>query len=86
MAKQWILGAHRLMCADSTDKETVLNFLGNQIPDMILTDPPYKMSYGGGGCFKDSTDRVNERLKKLINFDASTIAFYRSDTRLSGAI
>lgn len=66
-----------MMCADSTDKDTVLNFLGGEKPDMILTDPPYKMTYSGGGCFSGSTNRTSERLQKLINFKADTIAFYR---------
>lgn len=40
----WQLGAHRLMCGDSTDKETVLKLMNGQKADMVFTDPPYGMS------------------------------------------
>jgi ParB-like chromosome segregation protein Spo0J len=43
----WKLGNHRLMCGDST---LIDNFdkLCTEQADMIFTDPPYGMSYGGG--------------------------------------
>ena len=43
----WKLGHHRLMCGDST---LIDNFdkLCTEQADMIFTDPPYGMSYGGG--------------------------------------
>jgi DNA modification methylase len=43
----FILGNHRLMCGDST---LLNNFdkLCTEQADMIFTDPPYGMSYGGG--------------------------------------
>jgi DNA modification methylase len=43
----WKLGNHRLMCGDST---LINNFdkLCLEQADMIFTDPPYGMSYGGG--------------------------------------
>lgn len=37
----WILGKHRLMCGDCTDKEAVLQLFGSGQPECILTDPPY---------------------------------------------
>lgn len=39
----WQLGAHRLMCGDSTDKETVLKLMDGKKADLILSDPPYGM-------------------------------------------
>ena len=44
----FILGNHRLMCADATIKTDVEKLLNSQNADMIFTDPPYGMSYGGG--------------------------------------
>ena len=43
----WKLGNHRVMCGDST---LINNFdkLCTEQADMIFTDPPYGMSYGGG--------------------------------------
>ena len=37
----WQLGRHRLMCGDSTDKETVGMLMDGKKADMVFTDPPY---------------------------------------------
>ena len=44
----WVLGRHRLMCGDSTSVDAVQKCVGENKADMIFTDPPYGMSYGGG--------------------------------------
>lgn len=44
----WQLGSHRLMCGDSTNMEAVGSLMGGQKADMVFTDPPYGMAYGGG--------------------------------------
>ena len=43
----WILGNHRVMCGDSTLIDSFDQLCIEQA-DMIFTDPPYGMSYGGG--------------------------------------
>lgn len=43
----WQLGRHRLMCGDSTELESVEKLMGGQMADMLLTDPPYNVSYEG---------------------------------------
>jgi site-specific DNA-methyltransferase (adenine-specific) len=42
------LGEHLLICGDSTDKNSLNKLLKNNKVNMIFTDPPYGMSYGGG--------------------------------------
>ena len=42
------LGEHRLMCGDSTSEKDVALLMDGQKADMVFTDPPYGMSYGGG--------------------------------------
>jgi hypothetical protein len=40
----WVLGAHRLMCGDSTNKKHVEILMDGEKADMVFTDPPYGMS------------------------------------------
>lgn len=44
----WVLGNHRLMCGDSTNIDEVDKLMHVENADMIFTDPPYGMRYGGG--------------------------------------
>ncbi|MDJ0685388.1 MAG: site-specific DNA-methyltransferase [Alphaproteobacteria bacterium] len=44
----WRLGAHRLVCGDSTDPETVEVLMVGQLADLVFTDPPYGVGYTGG--------------------------------------
>jgi DNA modification methylase len=44
----WLLGRHRLMCGDSTSIDAVDKLMDGAKADMVFTDPPYGMSYGGG--------------------------------------
>jgi len=50
----WILGDHRLMCGDSTSVNSVEKLMAENKADMIFTDPPYGMSYGGGRAKGDN--------------------------------
>lgn len=44
----WQLGRHRLMCGDSTDKETVELLMNGNKADMVFTDPPYGIDVVSG--------------------------------------
>ena len=44
----WQLGPHRVLCGDSTSKKDVDRLMNGTAADMVFTDPPYGMSYGGG--------------------------------------
>lgn len=43
----WILGAHRLICGDATLVDVVKKLLGDELADLVITDPPYNVGYVG---------------------------------------
>lgn len=43
----WLLGNHRLMCGDSTDADQVAMLMDNKKAQMVFTDPPWNVDYGG---------------------------------------
>lgn len=43
----WMLGAHRLLCGDATNRSDLRRLMGEERGDLYLTDPPYGVSYVG---------------------------------------
>ena len=43
----WVMGKHRLMCADSTSIDEVVNLMEGEKADMVWTDPPYNVAIKG---------------------------------------
>ena len=43
----WQLGEHRLICGDSTDPNVIAKLMDGQKADMVFTDPPWNVNYGG---------------------------------------
>jgi DNA modification methylase len=41
------IGEHRLLCGDSTDSDLIEKLLDGKKPELLLTDPPYGIDYGG---------------------------------------
>ena len=41
------IGEHRLLCGDSTQTDTFKALFGEQLADLVITDPPYNVSYEG---------------------------------------
>lgn len=50
----WRLGAHRLICGDARDPQALAKLLGEDVVDLIFTDPPYNVAVDGhvGGLGK----------------------------------
>ncbi len=44
----WLLGAHKLLCGDSTKVEDVRRLMGGERAALMATDPPYLVDYTGG--------------------------------------
>lgn len=45
----WVLGAHKVMCGDSTLSDHVDMLMNGGLADMVFTDPPYNVAYEGRG-------------------------------------
>ncbi|WP_440255564.1 site-specific DNA-methyltransferase [Candidatus Avelusimicrobium sp.] len=43
----WQLGAHKLLCADSTQPASFCRLLGEEKANLIVTDPPYNVKISG---------------------------------------
>lgn len=85
----FILGDHRLMCGDSTDRTSVEILMSGKKADLLFTDPPYGVSYTGGhnkkkrdGIKGDTlegeslTDLFSASLKNAYDFTEDHSAFY----------
>lgn len=61
----WQLGAHRLMCGDSTDAKSVAKLMNGDRADIAFTSPPYGASDSAG--VREHYVKGKERLKTFYN-------------------
>jgi DNA modification methylase len=85
----WLLGSHRVMCGDSTSPTDVEKLMAGAKADMVFTDPPYGMSYGGGRAKRTKKNGTKEKIHQMIlNDDLSgsdLIALVQDALRLGNA-
>ena len=76
----WILGKHRLICGDSTNVEYYKLLTENQAVDLVVTDPPYNIDYGGT-IAGEGRDIANDNLpdEEFYNF---LLAFYKASAEV----
>lgn len=79
----WQLGKHRLMCGDSTKKTDVLQLVGGCKMDILITDPPYNVSYEGKT--KDNLKIQNDNLNSEDFRTFLRDAFKNADVMREGA-
>ena len=53
------IGHHRLLCGDSTQTDTFSKLFGEQLADLVVTDPPYNVAYEGKTKDKLKIDNDN---------------------------
>lgn len=54
------IGPHRLLCGDSTQTDTFKALLGEQLADLVVTDPPYNVNYKGSNGLKIQNDNMGD--------------------------
>lgn len=66
----WVLGKHRLVCGDSQDKNILSIATLGEVPDMIITDPPYGINLDTDYSKMPSTKpEGNKQYSAIINDD-----------------
>lgn len=59
----WELGKHRLICGDSTNQKHVAALLDGAKPNLMVTDPPYGVSYDP--AWRDEVDGVEKSSRSI---------------------
>lgn len=82
----WTLGNHRVLCGDSTSPEAVALVMNGRQADLVLTDPPYNVSYTGKTA--DALTIENDKMD-ATQFRQFLLNFYKAAidvTKPGGAI
>ena len=58
----WLCGKHRVLCGDATDADAYATLLGNEIADMVVTDPPYNVDYSNS-----AKDKMRGTNRPILN-------------------
>jgi DNA modification methylase len=65
----WLLGSHRLICGDSRSAEDTTRLLAGVKPHLMVTDPPYGVSYDPAWRARAGVNLNPRKLGKVVNDD-----------------
>jgi len=63
----WRIGAHRLLCGDSTVRENVERVMGGEKADCVFTSPPYAVGVDYGKEYHDTIENLRAMLPALAD-------------------
>ena len=63
----WILGNHRLLCGDSTQAEAVALLMVGEVAVLVITDPPYGVSYADKNSYLNASDQGKRNETPIAN-------------------
>lgn len=64
----WTVGRHRLMCGDATDPNDVDKLMGDKKANLIVTDPPYGVSFKSSSGLTIQNDSMKDgEFYKFLN-------------------
>lgn len=72
----WILGKHRLICGDCTERATIEKLLDGKKVDLLLTDPPYNVAVENS----DGLTIANDNMSDTAFYEFLKAAFTSADT------
>ena len=61
----WVLGKHQIVCGDSTNQQTVERLLDGAEPDLMVTDPPYGVSYDATWRYKAGVSTIDGAFREV---------------------
>lgn len=76
----WLLGKHKIICGDVAEMVTIENLMGEEEADLLLTDPPYNVSYVGKT--KDALKIDNDEMTEAQFEEFLKLVFSNADFSL----
>ncbi len=74
----WLLGRHRLLCADATKAEFYTRLMADEAAQMVFTDPPYNVPIDGHVCGLGSVKHAAFAMASGEMSEAEFIAFLQT--------
>lgn len=74
----WLLGRHRLLCADATKADSYARLMEGETARMVFTDPPYNVPIDGHVCGLGSVKHAEFAMASGEMTDAEFIAFLQT--------
>lgn len=68
----WLCGEHRLVCGDCTQRDTVALLMGQDLADLVFTDPPYNVNYSDKNRRLNAVSPANRIQEPILNDNNSS--------------